>query len=88
MPTTSPLPTKAPSPNVRMDRKKLRLFRQLRGMSQVDLGKAARLSNSYIACLERGSRTAVSPAAFMRICGALSVLDPTELIADEEPDGE
>jgi transcriptional regulator with XRE-family HTH domain len=59
-------------------------LRQLSGMSQVELGRAAQLSNSYIGSLERGSRTAVSPAAFVRLCDALSILDRTELIDDDD----
>lgn len=82
MPTTSPDRTKAPSPHVRMDPKKLRRARQLSGMTQVELGRAAKLSNSYISYLERGVRTSVSPPAFVRLCDALAVLDRTELMDD------
>ena len=84
MPTTPSTTVKAPSPNVRVDPKKLRLTRQLRGMTQVQLGRSAKLSNSYIGYLERGLRTLVSPPAFGRLCDALSVLDRTELMDDEE----
>lgn len=84
MPTTTTPSTKATSPHVRVDRKKLRRLRQLSGMNQLELGRAAGLSNSYIGYLERGVRQAVSPAAFVRICDALDVLDRTELIAEDE----
>lgn len=72
---------------VRLDPQKLRLMRQLKGFNQAKLAAAAEVSFSYIGHLERGTREAVSPAVYMRICDALDIKDRTELMAGVESSG-
>lgn len=77
---------KAGSPMVRLDRRKLRLRRQLEGLNQAELARAAGISYSYVGHLESGRRPTLSPGAYVRICEALRVQDRTELLAPEESD--
>ena len=69
------------SPDVPIDRHQLRQLRHLNGLTQEALAKAADVTGGYIAHLENGHRTHVSPGVFARLCDALGVTDRTKLIA-------
>ena len=75
-----------PTPNVRINRDRLRRRRQLAGFNQARLAEEADLSFSYIAHLERGTRPHIGPEAFGRLCDALGVENREELIDDTDED--
>jgi transcriptional regulator with XRE-family HTH domain len=68
---------------IRIDRRKLRVLRQLSGMNQLQLAQRAGLSFGYVGHLERGTRLRVSPPVLAALCEALGVQNRTELLADE-----
>lgn len=75
-----------PTPNVRINRDRLRRRRQVMGLNQAELGEKAGLSFSYIAHLERGTRPNIGPKAFGHLCDALGIEDREELIDDTDED--
>ena len=66
---------------VAMDVDEMRRRRQLLGLNQADLARAAEIHRSNISRLERGHQVTVSPRMFARICDALKVEDRAELMA-------
>lgn len=90
MAKTATLPA-ASGPMVRVDRKELRLKRQLFGLTQGELAELAGISFGYVAHIERGTRPTVSPRVFARLCDALHVQDRTELLitaaSESRPEG-
>jgi DNA-binding Xre family transcriptional regulator len=74
---------------VRIDRRVLKIRRQVSGLNLAQLGAAAGISAGYARHIESGRRATVSPAVFARICDALAVQDRTELmVLDQEGDGD
>lgn len=73
---------------VRIDRKILKLRRQVSGLNLAQLGDAAGISPGYVGHLESGRRETVSPAVFVRICDALDVQDRTELMLTDVEAGD
>jgi transcriptional regulator with XRE-family HTH domain len=73
-----------PTPNVRINRDRLRRRRQIMGLNQARLAEEAGLSFSYIGHLERGIRPNIGPEAFVRLCDALGIEDREELIDDDD----
>lgn len=73
---------------VRIDRKVLKIRRQLSGLNLAQLGDAAGISPGYAGHLESGRRETVSPAVFVRICDALAVQDRTELMLTDADGGD
>jgi transcriptional regulator with XRE-family HTH domain len=59
----------------------LRVIRQARGRSVVDLAGAMDCSRSYIAHLERGSKRRVSPEFYNRLLDQLGINDFRALLA-------
>lgn len=72
-----------PTPNVRINRDRLRRRRQVMGFNQARLAEEADLSFSYIAHIERGTRPRVSPEVLGRLSDALGIEDRAELIEDD-----
>lgn len=68
---------------VRIDRRKLRTLRQIKGLNQIELAQLAGISFGYLGHLERGTRLRISPNVLVRLCDALGVQDRTELLAAE-----
>jgi len=68
---------------VAIDRAKLRLLRQLKGLNQPELAAAVGVSTSYIGHIESGRRPTTSPRVFVSLCDALDLEDRTELLAKE-----
>lgn len=60
-------------PDVRLDAKRLRNFRQARGMTQVELSTRGRIWQSYISRLERGGHPRASLATVGALAQALDV---------------
>lgn len=72
--------------SVRIERFQLRRLRHQRRYTQAKLAEIAGMApgGGYIGHLERGTRTHVSRDTFERLCDALAVQDPTELIAADQ----
>jgi len=66
---------------VAIDVEEMRRRRQLQGLSQSDLARAAQIHRSNISRLERGHQDTISPRTFARICDALGVKNRAELMA-------
>ena len=75
-----------PTPNVRINRDRLRRRRQLAGFNQARLAEETGLSFSYIGHIERGIRPRVSPEVLGLLSDALGIEDRAELIDDTEED--
>lgn len=72
---------------VRINRHKLRLLRQVNGLTQAGLAEAAGISAGYLSHLESGRRETVAPPVYVRICDSLAVQDRTELMDLDEDRG-
>lgn len=68
---------------VAIDVDKMRRRRQLQGLNQADLARAAKIHRSNISRLEGGHQATISPRMFARICDALGIEDRAELLAEE-----
>jgi transcriptional regulator with XRE-family HTH domain len=61
------------SASVEIDPQTLRIKRQERGLTQVELGKLAGITAPYVSQLETGYRDRVSPPTFVALCDALRI---------------
>lgn len=71
---------------VPINKDRLRRRREIAGLNQARLADTSGFSPSYIAMIERGERTHVSPDALGRICDALGVENRADLIDDTDED--
>lgn len=70
-----------------IDRVALRGIRLIRAMTQVDLAKAAEISQAYLSQLETGTRRYVGPAVYSSLIKALGV-DYDDLLLTDEDDAD
>jgi DNA-binding transcriptional regulator YiaG len=76
--------TRHASPEV--DGAELRELRKRAGLSVTEAAGRIGISIAYLSAIERGVRPTVAPATFLRICDAMGVKDPAQLLRSTDRD--